>query len=143
MQLLVLLMLLFRVGFSSNEQTPQSCLSYEPATVTLKGEINRKTFAGPPNYESIDDGDKPETYWILHLTNPICVDGNGSGRDDPDNQPEHNVFDIQLNLDEKQYDRYNDLLGKQVSVSGKLSHAFTGHHHTDVRLVEIIEIKGE
>ena len=38
---------------------PQDCLSYQPAAVTLKGVIARETFAGPPNYESIKDGDVP------------------------------------------------------------------------------------
>jgi hypothetical protein len=139
MKLLVLLMLLFGIGFSSNEMS-HDCLSYESATVMLKGEISRKTFPGRPNYESIEEGDEPETYWILHLTNPICVNGDESIPNGEN--PEKDVSDIQLGLDEEQYVQYKDLLGNQVVVSGKLSHAITGHHHTNV-LLKVAEIKGE
>ncbi len=34
------------------------CLSYEPTEVRLTGTISRKTFPGPPNYQSIRKGDK-------------------------------------------------------------------------------------
>ena len=132
MKLLVLLLLLFGGGFSSNAKMPQDCLSYDPATVTLRGKLRRSTFAGPPNYESIKKGDAPETYWILHLTRPICVSGD---------EPEKNVSDIQLFLSEEQYARHKDLPGKRVIVSGKLWHASTGHHHTSV-LLNVAEIKG-
>src|SRR5437762_13578091 len=92
MKLLVLLMLLFSVGFSSSDKIQQDCLSYEPATVALKGTISRKTFAGPPNYESIKKGDERETYWVLHLTKPVCVNA-----DMPNGEtPEKNVSHIQL-----------------------------------------------
>jgi hypothetical protein len=132
MKLLVSLMLLFSDGFSSNAAMLQDCLSYEPTTVTLNGTITRKTFAGPPNYESVKKGDAPEVYWILHLTKPICVnaDKNVTGGE----EPEKNVYDIQLILSEEQYARYKGLLGKRVEVSGKLMHSFTGHHHTKVLL---------
>jgi Domain of unknown function (DUF4431) len=132
MKLLVSLLLLFGGGFSPNAQMPQDCLSYDPTTVTLKGKLSRKTFAGPPNYESVKKGDAPETYWILHLTRPICVSGD---------EPEKNVSDIQLFLSEEQYARHKDLLGKRVVVSGKLWHASTGHHHTNV-LLNVAGIKG-
>lgn len=140
MNLLVLFMLLFGVGFSSNKAAPpQNCLSYQ-GKIALKGEISRKTFAGAPNFESIAEGDQPETYWILHLAAPICVSGDESvpGGENAEN----NVSDIQLGLDEKQYAQYKDSLGKPVFVEGTLSHAFTGHHHTDI-LLKVEEIKDE
>ncbi|HEX5734736.1 MAG TPA: DUF4431 domain-containing protein [Blastocatellia bacterium] len=139
MKLLVSLMLLFGVGFSSNASMPQECLSYEPATVTLNGKITRKTFAGPPNYESLKEGDTPETYWVLHLTKPICV--NGDENMPGGEEPERNVSNIQLILSKEQYARYRGLVGKRVEVSGKLMHAITGHHHTNV-LLTATGIKG-
>lgn len=33
--------------------------------VTLKGKILRHTFPGVPNYESLENGDTPETRWVL------------------------------------------------------------------------------
>lgn len=125
MKLIISLVLLFGGSLSSNAKVPQGCLSYDPATVTLRGRLSRKIFAGPPNYESVKKGDAPETYWILHLTRPICVSGE---------EPEKNVSDIQLFLSEEQYAQHKDLLGKRVVVNGKLWHASTGHHHTSVLL---------
>src|SRR5437763_459337 len=120
MNLLILLILFFQVGISSGKSQSHDCLSYERSVTTLNGVIDRKTFAGPPNYESIKDGDEPETYWILHVNKPICVQGNGGANDDPDAQPEDNVSRLQMNLDEEQYAQYKDLVGKQVSITGKL-----------------------
>lgn len=139
MKWFVSLLLLFGVGLSTKAMKPQVCLSYEPATVTLKGKISRKTFAGPPNYESVKKGDTPEPYWILHLIKPICMDANekiigGEKR-------EKKVSSLQLILSGEQYAQYKGLLGKRVEVSGKLMHAHTGHHHTKV-LLTVKAIKG-
>lgn len=35
--------------------------------ITLRAKLLRHTFAGTPNYESIEDGDMPETRWILEV----------------------------------------------------------------------------
>ena len=138
MKLLVSLILLLSVSFSSNALSPQGCLSYEPATVNLKGKITRKTFAGPPNYENVKKGDTPEPYWILNLTKLICV--NADEKIIGGEKQEKNVFRIQLVLTEEQYSQYKRLLGKRVEVSGKLWHAHTGHHHTNI-LLTVTEIK--
>lgn len=112
----------------------QDCLSYETDGVSLIGTISKKTFPGPPNYESIKKGDKPETYWILHLAKPICMTASG------DNDAEANVTDLQLILTDSDYAIYRKVLRQKVSVNvrGKLSHAITGHHHTSV----LIEVSG-
>ncbi len=138
MKRLVSLILLLGVGFSSNATTLKSCLSYEPAAVNLKGKITRKTFAGPPNYENVKKGDTPEPYWILDLIRPICV--NADEKIIGGEKRGKNVSKIQLVLTEEQYAQYKGLLGKRVEVSGKLWHAHTGHHHTNV-LLTITEIK--
>lgn len=140
----ILLLGMSVVGFSParGAEGSQPCLSYEPATVTLKGTVSRKTFSGPPNYESVEAGDQPETYWVLRLTKPLCVKGKGDDGQDPDDQPESGVADIQLNLNEDQYAKYRNLVGKEVTVTGSLSHAFTGHHHTAV-LLTVTEMKVE
>jgi len=110
----------------------QGCLSYETDGVKLTGTISKKTFPGPPNYESIKKGDKPETYWILHLAQPICTTASG------DDDAENNVTGIQLILTEKDYANFRKFVGRKgvVLVEGKLMHAITGHHHTPV-LMEV------
>jgi hypothetical protein len=35
--------------------------------ITLRGRLIRHTFPGVPNYESIEDGDYPETRWVLEI----------------------------------------------------------------------------
>jgi len=35
--------------------------------IELKGKILRHTFPGVPNYQSIEEGDAPETRWILEI----------------------------------------------------------------------------
>ena len=129
-------------GFNNmpTAKMPHDCLTYQASSVTLQGEITRKTFAGRPNFESIEDGDEPETYWILHVTQPVCVDGD---QNIPNGDiTENDVTDIQLILDEKQYATYKELPGKSVSVTGKLLHAISGHHHTNL-LMKVAEITGK
>lgn len=107
------------------------CLSYEPAVVTVSGVVDTRTFPGPPNYENIAAGDRPETYWLLKLSNNVCVTG---AKDDDLNTSEDDVTEMQLLLDDKQYNVYRRLVGKKVIVTGTLFHQHTGHHRTKVLL---------
>jgi hypothetical protein len=113
----------------------QDCLSYETDGLKLTGTISKKTFPGPPNYESIKKGDTPETYWVLHLDKPACTTASA------DNDAEANITDLQLILTQKQYALYRKFVGGKapVTITGKLSHAMTGHHHTPV-LMEVTRI---
>jgi hypothetical protein len=123
-----LLLLLIFPGYADAQL--EGCLSYDPAVVKLAGTISKKTFPGPPNYESIRKGDQPETYRVLHLASPICTTASG------DNEAESGVTDLQLILTRKQYALSKKFAGRRVrmTVTGKLSHAITGHHHTPVLL---------
>jgi len=115
----------------------QNCLAYDTDGIPLSGTISKKTFPGPPNYESIKKGDKPETYWILHLDTPTCTTASG------DNAAESNVTDLQLILSAKDYAQYKQLVGQKVPVLviGKLMHAITGHHHTPVLMEVKVVVK--
>ena len=130
--------LLFFFLCVSARASAQDCLSYEPRVERVTGTILKKTFPGPPNYESIRGGDRPETFWILHLDRPVCVTGNT----DDVNEPEQSVTDLQLVLDEKQYAQLRRMPGKKIHVvmSGKLFHAHTAHHRTSV-LLSVSSIK--
>jgi hypothetical protein len=108
------------------------CLSYEPAVVSLNGTLVRKTFPGPPNYESTQNGDKPETAWFLDLQFPICVDED---KLEPGlNQAQDSVRKIQLILQRDQYQRYKRLIGMKVFATGTLSQEITAHHHAPLLL---------
>jgi Domain of unknown function (DUF4431) len=129
-----LLLLFINSVYASAQKQP--CLNYAPEVVQLIGTISKKTFPGPPNYESIRKGDKPETYWVLKLPDTVCTEASG------DNDAENSVTDLQLILTQKQYTLYRKFLGRRVNVAGKLSHAQTGHHHTPV-LMEVTDISGK
>ena len=126
------LLLLFSSFGCLAQLEPSGCRSYEPAVVALHGTLVRKTFAGPPNYEDIRKGDAAETYWLLNLDSPICVDED---KTDPDLNPaQKNIRRVQLVLDPKAYEQFKALLGKRVVATGSLFGAHTGHHHTPVLL---------
>ena len=105
------------------------CYSYGPSVVTLHGVIKRHTFPGPPNYESIERGDRPETYWILQLETPICVSRDTSSEL---NVSENNIKELQLVLNEDEYSKHSNFLKIRVAVKGTLFHGFSGHHNTHV-----------
>jgi hypothetical protein len=108
------------------------CLSYEPAVVKIEGTLGRKTAPGPPNYESVRNGDRPETYWFVELSQPVCVDED---KTEPDLNPaKKDVGRIQLLLGQTAYAAYKGIMGGKVVAGGTLFGAITGHHHTPVLL---------
>jgi hypothetical protein len=125
---MTLLLLIFLI---TTEPAPvtQTCLNFEPETVSLKGTIKRRTFPGPPNYESVEKGDQPEVMWVLHVARPICVSASG------DQNAEKNVSNFQLVFaGAEDYRRYRSFVGKHATVNGTLFSAQTGHHYTRVLL---------
>jgi hypothetical protein len=127
----ILLIILLAVCHPAlTQRRERICLNYEPDTVTLSGAIKPRTFAGPPNYQSVAKGDAREDVWLLELRKPICVS------EKTDAEGEKNVTEVQLVFLEgqKQYDRYRSFRGRRATVTGTLFHAETGHHHTKVLL---------
>jgi hypothetical protein len=110
------------------------CLSYEPSRVSIQGALNRVIFPGPPNFQDVERGDKPEPYFVLQLQQPVCVD-KGKYEDEPSLS---DILSIQLGLTGPQYSQFRSLLGKRVRLSGTLSAATTGHHHTPVMLGAVV-----
>ena len=129
---IVMVLLVSLSGTHIAQLEPAGCRSYEPAVVTLHGSLIRKTFPGPPNYSDIHKGDRAETYFLLNLDSPICLDMDKSAPDLRPNQK--NVRTVQLILEEGTYERFKPLLGKEVVARGSLFAAHTGHHHTPVLL---------
>lgn len=92
---------------------------------TFTGKLHRQKFAGPPNYESIQHGDQPETYWVLNLDEPLC----------------DFITQLQIILLPQDYKNYKRFLRKPVILKGKLHQAETGHHHTPF-LIELENTPG-
>ena len=112
---------------SSAHGTGPACLRYEPDTVAIAGILTRKTFPGRPNYESVKEGDEPETGFFLEV--PVSPDSA-----DDNNGSLHDIRLVQLVLDSAGYARLNPRLGRQVTLRGTLFAAFTGHHHAPLLL---------
>ena len=128
--------LLLLAGFCASARG-QKCLEYGP-TVWLTGTLRSHVFPGPPNYESIKQGDRKETAIILTLVAGACTTGN-----DPQgfDVPETGVREMQLVVTkDAHWKTIRRLMGKRAIVSGTLFHAHTGHHRTKV-LVDVANIR--
>ena len=128
-----LCLLNFSVFCLGQNVAPNTCLKYEPTLVRLKGVLVRKSYPGPPNYQDITKGDQSETFWLLNLVQPICV--NTDNHDPELNPARKNVRSIQLVLPNSRYYReHADLVGQKVLAIGTLFGEHTAHHHTAVLL---------
>jgi hypothetical protein len=118
-------------GEIGKESRKSTCFDYAPSPdATFRGSISQKTFA-------TENGNEPETVWVLALDTPICTNA-GSEQED---RVEGDVIAMQLLFTESEmYDRYRDQLGKPVAITGWLFHALTAHHHTSVML-QVKDIK--
>jgi hypothetical protein len=130
--IILLVIVTITPGTASGQAPPSGCQSYKPAVIELHGTMVRKTFPGPPNYDDIHKGDRAETYWLLKLDSPVCVD---EGKVSPDLNPaQKDIHTVQLVLDEDGYKKYRRLVGKRVVTTGSLFGEITAHHHTPVLL---------
>lgn len=106
------------------------CISYGP-DVVLTGKLDRLTFPGRPNYESITNGDEAETGFYVRLSHAVCTKGDPESEDE---YPQQNVRLVQLVLKPSQYNDLRPFLGQQVRVRGELFASHTGHHHAPLLL---------
>jgi hypothetical protein len=107
--------------------------TYAPTPAVLQGTLETKVFPGPPNYESVRNGDARERVWLLRLSKAIELRDDGDPKSN--NEAETNVRELQLIPPEGTYQKALDgAVGKSVQMSGKLTHALFGHHHTRVLL---------
>jgi hypothetical protein len=95
------------------------CLRY--GVVHLTGKLVQQTYPGPPDYESVTQGDEARVIWILQLDRGVCVVGSDSSY-----PRAYSERELQLVLGTDQYARtdqyapYRHLLGKRITVTGRL-----------------------
>ncbi len=124
----------------------EKCLKYEPEVVTLTGKIYWKTFAGFPNYESIEAGDHKDIVGILGLEHQVCV-AAGPGDSDRFNETVDDISEIQLDPiwhDVPNWPKYGESFkSERVIVVGTLYTRNWGFEHTqilmDLRIIKFIE----
>ena len=115
-----------------------ACLA-DGQAVEFEGMISRETFPGPPNYQSIDDGDKPETVWILTIDSANCVVGESmEGGKQYEVAKATSRFQLVFSAG-SDYERYKALVERRVKVVGQLFAGHTGHHHTKA-LIDVKEL---
>ena len=104
--------------------------------MTVTGTLMRRTFPGPPNYASVRQGDRPETYWLLRLDESVCPDRAVGAQEE---RGPVRVLQM-LFRDANDYRRYGILVGRRVAVTGPLVEAHTGHHKTPL-LIQVEAVK--
>lgn len=113
--------------------------TYEPEQIELSGTLDLQTFPGPPNYDSIKNGDEIERHFYLKLDYPIDLVPLVSGHPTVSNpDPEKNVRIVQLSInagDDALWAKFRKAgIGARIKILGTLFHQFTGHHHSRVLL---------
>ncbi len=129
MKLLVFILFLTTQVLASN-----ITLKYEPEIVELQGTLELRTYPGPPNYESIQQGDKPEQCYYLKLFQPIDVKPAPNLESLINDVIEKNVNLIQLSIEKDAlFLRLRNVgMNKKIKLKGTLFHRHTGHHHTEI-----------
>jgi hypothetical protein len=130
-------LLLFMLAIPELALAGSDCLEYMPAVVQLVGTIKEEVYPGRPNFESLAKGDEPEWCLILHLDKPICLKGRPGDEIERDRK---NVKKLHLVFLRGNYQNSKKMLNKRVTVTGKMSGAFTAHHHAEV-LIDVDQMK--
>src|SRR5881628_2261253 len=115
---------LARPGFAD------SCYHYRPASVSLTGRLIQRRLPGPPNYESIARGDRPQVVDLLILDAPICTIPDY--KDSPNTDAFQGQDTIQVRRAESTWRDVRRLTGSRVVVTGTLSEWALGPDRTPV-----------
>ena len=138
--LLVVVSAMLSVGSVANA----ACIDVrQQEPLAFNGTLNYRIFPGPPNYENVKKGDKPEPAYIIKLDAPICATG------DEFLDSKQNFDRVQLLMDDSSqagrtlWQGLRKLDGKHVLATGKSGFgAQTGHHHAPL-LMTLVGIAPE
>lgn len=107
-----------------------SCYHYRPAPVSLTGRLIQRTLPGPPNYQSIKRGDRPQVVDLLILDAPICTIPDY--KDSPNTDAFQGQDTVQVRRAEATWREVRRLTGRRVMVSGTLAEWALGPDRTPV-----------
>ena len=108
-------------------QTSAGCISVAPpeARVTVSGSLTLQHFPGPPNYESIAEGDAEERTFIVELPRASCIDDGGDFAD-----PSQQFMTVHVSATQEELMAVlRASVGRHVTVSGEGFASHTGRHH--------------
>lgn len=109
-----------------------SCYHYRPASVSLSGRLIQRTLPGPPNYQSVARGDRPQVVDLLILDAPICTIPDY--KDSPNTDAFQGQDTIQVRRAESTWREVRRLSGQRVVVKGTLAEWALGPDRTPVVL---------
>ncbi len=107
-----------------------SCYHYRPASVSLTGRLIQRTLPGPPNYQSIARGDRPQVADLLILDDPICT--LADYKDSPNTDAFQGQDTIHVRRTEAAWRDVRRLTGHHVVVTGTLAEWALGSDRTPI-----------
>lgn len=94
----------------------------------------QRIYPGPPNFESVARGDRPEKALVLALTEPVCMAKDKADRDGM--RPAiARITEVQLATTSRDLGGVKP--GRRLRVTGNAFAAHTGHHHTPIVLENV------
>ena len=145
--MIIYFLLLSFLYLSSFAEAP--AFNYGTKNIELEGTLDLQTFPGPPNFESIENGDEVEKHFYLKLDQAVdVIPLKGAPSTENDGETERNVKVMQLSINaenDKLWSQFRKIgKGGHVKIIGTLFHRFTGHHHSRVLLnVDKVELRKE
>ena len=104
-------------------------------TTLLTGVLSREGFYGPPGFGESPAQDSKDTFFILHLFEPINI----RARPDADSSEIDFTYTVdslkEVQLDLRWQAVLNIYVGKKIKLRGTLSPAFTGQQNTAATFV--------
>jgi len=92
----------------------------------LKGVLICKVFPGPPNYDSVEDGDYPEVGWILKL--------DGKSKDVLAASHSIDMDEIEIEVEKPFEEDLQRYVGHEIACRGVFRDAESAHHHSPILL---------
>jgi hypothetical protein len=125
--------------FSKSADSSLDLEAFSEPLITIRGVLSQKQFPGPPEYSSIEEGDRVDYCWVLELDKASFLLALNTpvkelGLDVKDILRRSNSGEVMLVLDEETERFCRDYEHQQVSVEGYLFHAHTSHHYTPMLL---------
>jgi hypothetical protein len=116
------------LGANAHVGAKRPCYEYGRDTVELRGQVVRRVYPGRPNYESIKQGDEPDTVYVLRLASPLCTVAS------PEGEAQIDVREVQLDFSAADARAVKAMNRQVVKIHGVLEEWAFGWHHLPVLL---------
>jgi hypothetical protein len=128
MKMYSVLQIFILLGLSQTASAAETCFPFMPEKSTIQGRITQET---PP---STKDAAKPEPYYVMNLSTPICV--APSEKDTTNKGSAQGVSKIQLTFRGMKQEMFGKLkprlLSDEIKCTGSFFYGHMAHHHTRV-----------